>query len=74
MLQAGEKVLVLLPSSTLKLLAQWHGSYDVVKRVGKVTYQVDMADKKKRRRIYNINLLRKWNESVSTNYFTERDV
>ena len=73
-LQAGEKVLVLLPTLTSKLLAQWHGSYDVVKRVGKVTYQVDMADKKKRRLIFHINPLRKWNESVSGNYFAEGDV
>ena len=73
-LQAGEKVLVLLPTLTSKLLAQWHGPYDVVKRVGKVTYQVDIADKKKRRRIFHINLLRKWNEPVSSNYFTEGDV
>ena len=33
-----------------------------------------MADKKKRRRIFHINLLRKWNEPVSSNYFTEGDV
>ena len=39
-----------------------------------MTYQVDMADKKKRRCIFHINLLRKWNEPVSSNYFTEGDV
>ena len=42
-----EKVLMLLPTPTSKLLVPWHEPYDVVKRVGKVTYQVDMADKKK---------------------------
>ena len=65
---------MLLPTLTSKLLAQRHGPYDVVKRVGKVMYQVDMADKKKRRRIFHIDLLRKWNEPVSSNYFTEEDV
>ena len=58
-LKAGEKVLVLLPTSTSKLLAKWHGPYEVVKRMGKVTYMVDMADKRKQKRILHINLLRK---------------
>ena len=48
-LQEGERLLVLLPTSTSKLLAQWHGSYDVLKRMEKVIYMVDMADKKKGR-------------------------
>ena len=33
-----------------------------------------MADKKKWRRIVHINLLHNWNESVSGNYFAEKDV
>ena len=48
-LQEREKVLVLLPTSTSKLLAQWQGPYTIVKRVGKVNYMVDMADRRKRR-------------------------
>ena len=47
-LQEGEKVLVLLPTSTSKLLAQWQGSYMIVKSVGKVNYMVDMVDRRKR--------------------------
>ena len=43
----GDPVLVLLPTSTSKLLAQWQGPYQVLKRVGKVTYLVDIHDKKK---------------------------
>ena len=39
----GEKVLVLLPTSTNKLLAQWQGSYEeLVKKINKVIYQADM--------------------------------
>ena len=70
-LQEGEKVLVLLPTSTSKLLAQWQGPYTIVKRVGKVNYMVDMADRRKRRRIFHVNMLRKWNVPTSTNYFAE---
>ena len=43
--QKGDQVLALLPTSTNTLLAQWQGPYAVLRRVGKVTYQVDMHDK-----------------------------
>ena len=36
--EVGEKILVLLPTSTNKLLAQWQGPYEVVKKVNKVIY------------------------------------
>ena len=38
--QAGEQVLVLLPTSSNKLLAEWQRPYQVVKRVGKVNYEI----------------------------------
>ena len=60
----GEQVLVLLPTSTQKLLAQWHGPYTVVQRKGRVNYKVDMHDKKKRYRMLHINMLRKWAQST----------
>jgi len=43
-LEAGEEVLVLLPTSSNKLLAQWQGPYRVLHRVGKVNYEVYMPD------------------------------
>ena len=45
-----------------------------MKRVGKVNYMVDMADRRKRRRIFHVNMLRKWNVPTSTNYFAEGGV
>ena len=63
--------MVLLPTSTSKLLAQWQGLYVIVKRVGKVNYMVDMAGKRRQRRIFHINMLCKWEESMSTNYLAE---
>lgn len=30
------------------------------KRVMSVTHEIDMADKKKRRRVFHVNMLRKW--------------
>ena len=69
-LEQGDKVLVLLPTSTSKLLAQWHGPYDMLKKRGKATYLVDLADKK-RKRVLHINLLRRWQEPESHNYFAD---
>ena len=70
-LKAGDQVLVLLPTSTHKLLAQWQGPYQVLKRVGEVNYLVDMHDHRKRRRVFHINMLREWSVPVATGYWME---
>lgn len=44
----GEKVLVLLPSSSHKLQGEWQGPYEVTGKVGLVKYQVKMTDRKKK--------------------------
>ena len=72
-LKSGDHVLVLLPTSTLKLLAQWQRPYEVLKQVGRVNYLVDMADRKKRRRVFHINMLRQWQKPASMNYFAEEE-
>lgn len=56
--QKGDLVLVLLPTSSSKLLAQWQGPYQVVERAGKVIYKVDMFDKRKRYRVFHVNMLK----------------
>ena len=58
--EAGDPVLVLLPTAASKLLAQWQGPYQVVKRLGKVSYLVDMHDKRKRRRVFHVNMLKEF--------------
>ena len=69
--EVGEKILVLLPASTNKLLAQWQGPYEVVKKVNKVIYQVEKQNKRKRLRNFHINMLRKWHEPLATSYWVE---
>ena len=49
--EAGDQVLVLLPTSTSKLTAQWQGPYQVLSRVGSVNYLVHMSDRKKKRQV-----------------------
>jgi len=50
----------LLPTDSNKLLAQWQGPYHVLRRVGAVNYEVYMPDKRKRKVMYYINMLKKW--------------
>ena len=42
----GDKVLLLLPTSTNKLLAEWKGPFEVVRRVNKVDYVIRVKKKK----------------------------
>lgn len=60
--QPGQKVLLLLPSSSSKLLAKWQGPYTITRRMGPVTYEVLQPDKKKNKQTYHVNLLKEWRE------------
>ena len=59
----GEKVLVLLPSSSSKLLAKWQGPFVVTRRVGDVDYEVVRSDRGGATQIYHLNLLKVWREA-----------
>ena len=61
-LQEGDKVLLLLPSSNHKFQAHWQGPYTVVRRLGKVNYEISMPDKGGRKQVYHVNHLRRWTE------------
>ena len=56
----GDEVLLLLPSSTNSLEAKWLGPYKVVQKMGPVDYEIEMGDKRKKRKIFHINLLKKF--------------
>eukprot|EP00063_Salmo_salar_P015300 XP_013990135.1 PREDICTED: uncharacterized protein LOC106566551 [Salmo salar] len=60
--EPGQKVLLLLPSSTSKLLAQWQGPYLIGRKMGPVTYEVLHPDKGKEKQTYHVNLLKAWEE------------
>ena len=73
-----ETLLVLLPTSTRsKLLASWQGPYQITKRVGLVNYmyQVDMHDKRKRFRIFHVNMLKEYHlrPPMHTNCFNDEE-
>ena len=63
-LKSNDQVLILLPTSHNKLLAKWQGPYKVLRRLGKVNYEVDMPGTRSRKKVLHINLLKKWQESA----------
>ena len=67
-LDPGDKVLVLLSTSSLKLEAQWQGPYTVEERVGKVIYRISTPGRRKKTAVYHINMLQKWHTPVETNF------
>uniref|UniRef100_A0A8C1RIN6 Gypsy retrotransposon integrase-like protein 1 n=1 Tax=Cyprinus carpio TaxID=7962 RepID=A0A8C1RIN6_CYPCA len=61
----GDKVLVLLPTSSSKLLAKWQGPFEVTRRIGDLNYEVVRTDIGDPRQIYHLNLLKKWSAEGS---------
>ena len=60
--KAGDKVLVLLPSGTNKLLCGWQGPFKVLRRVNQVNYEICMGNKRKRKVIFHANMLKLWKD------------
>ena len=54
---------MLLPTSTSKLLARWHGPYEVVKPIGEVDYMILMHDKRNKHRVFHVNMLKQFHSS-----------
>lgn len=61
-LKPGQKVLVLLPSGTCKLLAKWQGPYVVTQKLGPVTYENLCPKRKHSKQILHVNLLKEFKE------------
>ena len=57
-LKVHDKVLILLPTSTNTLLAEWRGPYEIIDQVSPVDYTVKM--KKKTSKTFHINMIKKW--------------
>ena len=69
--QPGDQVLILLAVPTTKLMAQRQGPYPVLRQVGSVTYEIDVVDRRKRKRILHVNMLRKWCAPAGDAYWAE---
>ena len=69
--QVGDKVLILLPSSAAKLQAMWQGPAVVTRKISDLDYEVDFG-KRKPKKIYHANMLRKWHERKLDSFLAAR--
>lgn len=58
--EPGQKVMLLLPSAESSLLAKWQGPFEVVQKMGPVTYKIAMPGRRKAQQVFHINLLKRW--------------
>ena len=64
-LEVGDEVLVLIPTKQNKLQLQWSGPYQITRRVTTVDYEVKRTGRRQEKKIYHVNLLKKWYPSSS---------
>lgn len=53
-------MLVLLPNPHNSLKLEWVGPYTILRKVTSVDYEIEMAGRWKEKRVYHINLLKRW--------------
>ena len=53
-------MLVLLPTVSNKMLAKWQGPYPIVRQIGPVTYEINMFEHAREKRILHVNKLKQW--------------
>ena len=63
-LQIGEKVLILLPQGNNKLEISWRGPYQIIEKLSRTNYRIQIGRKIK---TYHINLLKKFIEREPLN-------
>jgi hypothetical protein len=70
-LEVGQKVLILLPTHTSKLLASWKGPFVVTDKVNPVDYKVKVRGGKGK--VVHVNMLKVWHERVEKDKSTVFD-
>ena len=62
LLEVGNEVLV-LPTKQNKLKLQWSGPYQITRKVTPVDYEVERPGRRQEKKVYHVNLLKKWHSS-----------
>lgn len=69
-LKAGNEVLVFETAIRNKLQLEWNGPFQVRKQVSEVDYEVETPGRRKEKKVYHVNLLRKWQKPKTEEVFT----
>ena len=65
--QAGDKVFVLLPLSGHPLKVQFHGPYEIIRKVSDLNYVIRTPDRRKKIQLRHINVIRSYYERGKQN-------
>ena len=60
-MEVGDEVLVKIPPKQSNLKLEWEGPYRIMSKVSSVHYAVETPGRKKEKKVYHVNLLKKWN-------------
>ena len=52
-------------------MGQWQGTYSILQQVDPVMYEVDVFDRRKRKRILHVSMLWKWHTPAESAYWAE---
>jgi hypothetical protein len=58
--EPGTQVLVMLPTDASKLTAKWQGPFEVLRKLGPVTYEVATPGQRRAKWTLHVNLLKEW--------------
>lgn len=61
-LRAGQKVLVLLPNTEIKLMKCWQGPFVITHQMGPIDYEIVKLGSCREKEIYHVNLVKEWRE------------
>lgn len=59
-LNVGDQVLVLLPKPRNRFKLEWVGPYTVTRKLTSVDYEVEIPGRRSEKKIYHVNLCKKW--------------
>ena len=69
--EVNDMVLLLLPTSTSKLMAQWQGPYKVLRKLGRTNYLIEIPHARRSKRVFHVNLLKKWEPPIMNDLFAD---
>ena len=72
-LKVGDEVLILEPARRSKLQLERNGPYKVMRRVSEVDYEVQTPGRRTGKKVYHVNLLKKWQKLETVEVFTALD-
>ena len=69
----GDEELILEPARRSKLQLERNGPHKVMRRVSEVDYEVQTPGRRREKKVYHVNLLKKWQKPETVKGFTALD-